>query len=408
MMKKLMKKTVVLLMITSLLIPCFSNVLIVKAASSNANTLAELKKELASYKAKKASADNNKNKTQSEINASKNSISSAQTEIDNNKVKIEQAKKDIEALNVEIEETKEKINDLIRTYEISSGDNNYLEYIFGATSISDFIVRYSVSEQLAEYNDELIHSYEGKIEENEQLQVDLAKREIALNNKIVELEEAIDTLGNKLDTFIEDARDAQSDIKAAEELIKLYTNMGCGENENFDTCVSMRSDSGFIRPLTKGTITSNFGYRTHPVTGQKNKFHAGIDIGGNAEGTSVYAAASGMVGQIITKSSCGGNTVYVYHTINGVKYTTVYMHLLKIKVKLGDKVTNQTVVGTVGGGAGTKSWDSCSTGPHLHFAIAKGWYGSTYVSYSTYIANQVNPVNMIKFPTKGIWFYSRY
>ena len=363
----------------------------VKVEASSANTLAELKKELAAYKAKKAAADSSKKKTQNEINASKNSISSAQTEIETNKKKIEQSKKDIEELNVEIADTKEKINEIIRTYEISSGDNNYLEYIFGATSISDFIVRYSVSEQLASYNDELVDNFEEK----------------TLNNKIVELEDALDSQGNQLDLFVEDARDAEADIKATEELIKMYTNMGCGENQSFDACVALNSEGAFIKPLKKGTITSNIGYRTHPVTGQKNKFHAGIDIGGNSEGTSVYAAAGGMVGTIVNRSSCGGNMVYLYHTINGVKYTTVYMHLLTINVKLGQKVTNQTVIGTVGGGAKTY-WDGCSTGAHLHFGMAKGWYGSTYVSYSSWISNQVNPVNMIKFPSKGVWFSSRY
>ena len=42
--------------------------------------------------------------------------------------------------------------------------------------------------------------------------------------------------------------------------------------------VSVKGDTGFLRPLNRGTTTSYFGYRTHPVTGVKNKFHSGIDI----------------------------------------------------------------------------------------------------------------------------------
>lgn len=380
----------------------------VTSAASNANNLKELRAELAAYKAKKAAADNSKSRTQSEINSSKNAISNAQNEIETNKSKIEQAKKDIQALNIEIEKTKNKINELIKVHEISSKDKAYLEYIFNAKSISDLIVRMKASEKIADYNDGLVTSYEQKIIENETLQKDLANREIELNKKIGDLESAIDSLGNKLSTFIEEALDAQSDIESTQKLINYYVNLGCGETENFNDCVKIKGDTGFLKPLNKGTITSHFGYRTHPVTGQKYKFHSGTDIGGNAEGTNVYSAANGMVGKIINKASCGGNQVYIYHTINGVKYTTGYMHLLTINVKVGDTVTNQTVIGTVGGGKKTASYERCSTGPHLHFMIGKGWYGSTYVSYNTWVTNLLNPVNVIKFPAQGIFFYSRF
>jgi len=407
MIRNIIKKCVVIAFSVLILIPCFLPYGAL-AKSSNANTLAELRKELADYKAKKASADASKNRTQSEINASKNSISSAQSEIETNKGKIEQAKKDIEVLNGEIEETEGKVEDIIRSYEISDGDNNYLEYIFDAKSISDFIIRYSVAEQLASYNEELIAEYESKVQENEQLQVDLANREVELNKKIENLESAIDSLGDKLSTFVEEALDAQTDINSTQELIKYYEKLGCGENEDFNTCVKMRGDTGFIKPLNKGVITSPFGYRTNPLTGAKSSFHSGTDIAGNKEGTNVYAAANGMVGKIVRKASCGGNQVYIYHTINGVKYTSGYMHLLTINVSVGDAVTNQTVVGTVGGGSGTSAYERCSTGAHLHFMIGKGWYGSTYVAYSSWVSNLQNPVNIIHFPAKGVYFYSRY
>ena len=91
-----------------------------------------------------------------------------------------------------------------------------------------------------------------------------------------------------------------------------------------------------------------------------------------------------MVGKIIRKASCGGNQVYVFHTINGKQVTSMYMHLLTINVNLGDQVTSNTVVGTVGGGRNTASWENCSTGAHLHFTLANGWYGKTYIYYSTF------------------------
>ena len=82
------------------------------------------------------------------------------------------------------------------------------------------------------------------------------------------------------------------------------------------------------------------------------------------------------------------------------------MHLLTINVSVGDKVTNQTIVGTVGGGKGTP-WDSCSTGAHLHFGLGTGWYGTTYTSYAKWVANLVDPKNYLKLPDYGKYFYSR-
>ena len=406
-MKHILKQLFAYFMILAISIPYFFTPILVEA-KSNANTLAELRKELADFKAKKNSAEYNKSRTQNEISADKTAIGNAQNEIDANKKKIEQSKKDIERLTKEIEETKAKIEEILRAYEISDGDNAYLEYVFDATSISDLIVRYSVSEQLAKYNEELVNGYQSKVEENEQLQKDLNKREKELNTKINELENAIQSLGNKLNSFIEEAVDAEDDIKSTQQLIKYYESMGCGENEDFDTCVRVRAASKLIRPLIKGVISSPYGYRTHPVTGQPNKLHTGIDIAGNNEGTNVYASANGMVGKIIYKASCGGNQVYIYHTVNGVKYTTGYMHLLSIKVSLGQSVTQDTVIGTVGGGKGTSSYEQCSTGAHLHFMIAKGWYGSTYVSYSTFVSNLLDPVKVIPFPARWTYFYTRY
>lgn len=405
--KRIIKISCTVFLIVLLLVPCFTNPPEAKAVT-NANTLAELRKELADYKAKKNAADANKKKTQAEIRESENTIARSQQEITNNQQKIEESKRQIALLDEEIKDAEEEIKELLRTYEITSGDNNYLEYIFGASSISDFIIRYSISGQLASYNDETIAKHENKIEENKQLQIELAEREKKLNSQIANLQNNIEKLGNQRDSFSEDALKFEDEIKTTQELINEYVKMGCGENEPFSACLKMQSDTGFLRPLKKGIKTSNFGYRTHPVTGVPNKFHSGIDIGGNGEGTAVYSVANGMVGKIIKRSSCGGNQVYIYHTIRGVKYTSVYMHLLTMNVKVGDYVTNQSVIGTVGGGRGTSSYDSCSTGPHLHFSLAKGWYGSTYVSYSTYVANLMDPgvKDKLNIPS-GKYFYSR-
>ena len=396
-----MRKIIVLLLTIILFIP--------NVFATNARTLGELKSELAALKTKKANQEYKKKRTNNEIESARNNIYTSQNEITQNREKIENAKKEVEELNNEIASTKESIKRLINSYELLQGDNIYLEYIFQAESYADLVYRYEVVNQILGYNNSQIESWESKVTYNEQLQVDLAKQEEELNKKIASLESSIDSLGSDLEKISDITMDIQEQIDGINSLIKYYEGLGCKDNQDLNECVSVKGDTMFRKPLIKGTITSYFGYRIDPIRGSY-RFHSGTDIGGNAEGTNVYATANGVVGMIIDNTSkkiCGGRQVYIYHTINGQKYTSGYMHLLDISVKVGDKVTSETVIGHVGGGRKTQSWESCSTGAHLHFMLGYGWYGSTYSSYSTWISNLFDAKKTLNLPNKYTYWYSR-
>mgnify|MGYP004473558461 FL=1 len=396
-----MKKIIVLLLTIILFIP--------NVFATNARTLGELKSELAALKTKKANQEYKKKRTNNEIESARNNIYTSQNEITQNREKIANAKKEVEELNNEIASTKESIKRLINSYELLQGDNIYLEYIFQAESYADLVYRYEVVNQILGYNNSQIESWESKVTYNEQLQVDLAKQEEELNKKIASLESSIDSLGSDLEKISDITMDIQEQIDGINSLIKYYEGLGCKDNQDLNECVSVKGDTMFRKPLIKGTITSYFGYRIDPIRGSY-RFHSGTDIGGNAEGTNVYATANGVVGMIIDNTSkkiCGGRQVYIYHTINGKKYTSGYMHLLDINVKVGDKVTSETVIGHVGGGRKTQSWESCSTGAHLHFMLGYGWYGSTYSSYSTWISNLFDAKKTLNLPNKYTYWYSR-
>lgn len=397
-----MKKKILIILVSLL-------IFIPSVNASSAKTLAELRKELTALKNKKASQESQKKKTKEEITNAKNNIYNSQTAITEGREKIEAAKNEIEVLTGDIESTKESIKRLMNSYQLLQGDNIYLEYIFEAESYADLVYRYEVVNQILDYNNSQINEWEEKVEYNEELQVTLANEEEELNKKIASLEKEIDSLGNDLLSITDIVMDIQEQIDGVAELIKYYEGLGCKENQDLDECVSIKGDTMFRKPLTKGTITSYFGYRIHPIYGYK-KFHSGVDLGGNKEGTNVYSTANGKVGMIVNNTSkkiCGGKQVYIYHTINGKKYTSGYMHLLSINVKVGDSVNSNTVIGTVGGGSKTQSWESCSTGPHLHFMIASGWYGSTYTSYSTFVSNLSDPQKILKLPNKYTYWYSR-
>lgn len=383
-----------------------------KVYASEADTLAGLRSELAALKEKKRKADYKTAQTKSEINNAKNNIYYSQDEIRKNEKEIDEAKVEIEKLNIEIAKTEESIKGLMNALQESMGNNIYLEYLLDAKDYADLVYRYAIIEQVAADNTQKINTWEEKIDQNIQLQKDLTAREAVLKNEIAKLEQSVMSLGDQYDDYVEDAAAIKNEVVSTQEYINYLVNLGCGESQNIISCINMHGDTGFSKPLVKGTITSYFGYRIHPITGAKSSWHNAIDIGGNSEGTSVYASANGIVSKITRKSSCGGNQVYVHHNIAGKLYTTSYWHLLDIKVSIGQSVTRNTVVGTVGGG-GRTPWDGCSTGAHLHFIIARGWYGTScsgdcYLSWNTFkYVKATDPKEILKLPSKGIRWFSR-
>lgn len=107
---------------------------------------------------------------------------------------------------------------------------------------------------------------------------------------------------------------------------------------------------------TKGWITSSFGYRTSPFTGNR-EYHRGLDIAGRL-GTPVIAPADGVVRFAGVKRALG-NSVTLRH---GYGLQTVYGHLKEIAVKSGQRVKRGDLIGRLGS-------TGRSTGPHLHYQV---------------------------------------
>ncbi len=126
-----------------------------------------------------------------------------------------------------------------------------------------------------------------------------------------------------------------------------------------------RSGTGFILP-TEGDITSDFGYRVHPILGY-SRFHAGIDIGAS-QGTTVWASKGGEV--ILAGWNGGyGSCVIIAH---GGGMATLYGHMSELAVSEGQVVEQGETIGWVGS-------TGASTGPHLHFETWVG--GQPYDPY---------------------------
>lgn len=378
-----------------------------------AETLKDLKNELAQLKREKAEADASKNKTQAEINAENNKISEAHAAVEQAESDIALAKAKVEETNKKIIELKDEVSKLLVFYEVMQGENEFLQYINGSASMTDMMMRIEAISQVLSYNQDKLNEMEHLITSNEQLQMDLAKKQVDLEDKIVTYEKSLSNLKNDLSSLVEVTLDISSQIKAQEELIKYYEDAGCKDNESLATCIKINDNARWYRPTTKGYISSGFGYRSFYLNGKPySDFHNAVDVSGISGGSPLYAAAGGTVAAVIKKASCGGNQVYIHVRVQGVAYTLTYAHMMDVYVKVGDTVTSQTVIGTMGGGGATLKknggWDTCSTGYHLHFGVAKGFYlgggKEGYSSYSKYVSNSIVPPMM---PSYGKWYYSR-
>ena len=119
------------------------------------------------------------------------------------------------------------------------------------------------------------------------------------------------------------------------------------------------------------TLSSGYVWRTSPITGRR-ELHGGLDISGTGYGSNIYATNNGRVKEAGYHYSYG-NHVIIDHN-NG--YLTLYAHMSKINVKVGQVVARGDVIGFVG-------MTGAATGPHVHYEI---WKGCDYC--------RINPMSM--------------
>jgi len=163
-------------------------------------------------------------------------------------------------------------------------------------------------------------------------------------------------------------------LTGLEEMVSLRTDKGVGlfiSRNGEKTAYNYLSGSSFSgkersfflrtlfrKPLTDTIVTSPYGYRIHPILGNRH-FHTGIDYRASV-GTNVHASEEGVVsgtGQL------GNYGLYIIIDHDG-GYQTVYSHLNRVNVRIKDRVQSGQVIAETGD-------TGISTGPHLHFEIRK-------------------------------------
>ena len=401
----------------------FSSVVPVALASEEEQTLGELKALYQSKLKEKEENDNKSASAKAEIAENQAAIAEAEKEIHVAEGEMEEAQTAIDESNTKISELSFQADYVLRYLQEMQGNNAYVEYVSGASSMTDFVMRVAVVEQLSDKIHSMMDELDAEIKKNEELKAQLEEKKVNLEKQQQSYEATIASRTNDLASYDKYALDIDTQIKSlkskldsAETNCALYAASKGDDAIISKDCVKPKpvtppsnsggSNSGIVitndswlKPLVHGRITSEVGYRW-------GSYHNALDIGGNSEGTPVYAAAAGVVSGKIYRYSCGGNMLYIDVNVGGQAYTTYYYHLLDFNVEIGDVVDQNTVIGWVGGGASTSSayggYDNCTTGAHLHFGVARGYYNGYSVSRS----NVITPPG---FPNTYGWsFYSRY
>lgn len=280
----------------------------------------------------------------------------------------------------------------IRAME-AEGSVSFWSVIFKASSFSDLLDRLNMVRQIAEAD-------RARIEEMNRVAAQVAQTQAELTAQKAEMEQTrVDMDAAKADL---DVRRAQADAVLAElaargeefdELIaqgedkveELMADIAKADKEYNDAKKKEEeaakpkpggqggtpNPGGWVVPCSYSRVTSPFSSgRMHPVLGYVRP-HNGIDLGAPS-GTPIYATRSGTVTRAAYQEGGAGNYVSISH---GDGFGSIYMHMTRYVVSVGQQVSAGQLIGYVGS-------TGVSNGPHLHFGIS---YNGTYVNPANYI-----------------------
>lgn len=355
---------------------------------------AALSEQSASYEATINSLKNKKNaqvelKTalDSKLALTNQQIMNLEEQIKLHDALIERKTQEVDEAQKTADEQLEKYKKRVRAME-ESGRYNYVEVLFGANSIGEFLSLIDDIGDIMKSDKELEDSYkqsvadlktvkaeyeeaQAELKQNkvecaqlkDQLQIDITQAASVITSLQSEINDnasvlsELDSQESALQSQIQSKVKQLNEQKKAEEEANRNNNNNGGSSGG-NSGGSSVGTGNLVWPSYCTYITSRQGPRVHPVTGEY-KNHGGTDIGASY-GSAIYAADSGKV----VSSSDGwnggwGNYVMIDHG-NGMQ--TLYAHMSSRACSVGQTVKRGQTIGYVGS-------TGMSTGPHLHFEM---------------------------------------
>ncbi|WP_432646859.1 murein hydrolase activator EnvC family protein [Mitsuokella sp.] len=279
-------------------------------------------------------------------------------ELDETEARIKENETELAALQKDYEAKQARLGRRVRDIYIN-GQISYLDVLFGAKDFQDFLTRMDLLKRIIREDYELVKDVQEVKDSMELRQAGLeqdratqAEQEEEAHLARADMEEKVKRREALIERLKTDKNliDQQYDelMRASRQIGEMLRGDGMGN-------MPALGSGAMIWPIS-GPVTSEFGWRVHPITGTR-KFHSGIDIGGDY-GLPVHAAQSGTV-EYAGWISGYGNTVIINH---GGGITSLYGHNQSLSVSAGQQVRQGEVISYCGSTGN-------STGPHCHFEV---------------------------------------
>lgn len=317
-------------------------------------------------------------------------------------VLIADRQEDLEDAQARLAALNGKHKERIRAME-EQGALSYWYVLFQANSLTDLLDRLNMIEEIAASDSRRLDELRDAAAQVTTIKESLETEKAALEQKRTELEQSQKTLdekraqsdelmrqllakGDEFQQLLAESEEKQNQLM--EEIAQMENEYDKkAEEEWYATSVPpttapteaptapsagqpTESDSGWLCPVPYYTLESPFGMRFHPLLNIW-RMHNGIDMGCPMD-TPIYAARSGIV--TVTDNQEDGAGIYVQLN-HGDGYRSIYMHMTRYVVSLGQEVSQGQLIGYVGS-------TGLSSGPHLHFGIS---YNGTYVNPLEYL-----------------------
>lgn len=333
--------------------------------------------------------------TRKEINRLKQKEVIEKNKLYSNQLKKEKAENDLKYSKAKYETTKNKLGEIEEELRQLTGSYNVQEFkvknrirqiyrkqnhgifelILTAENINDLLDRIYYQNCVTKKDKEQLEFVKGKIKRVAYLRNQVESNRRALSDSIANINQQQRNLELAIKKNESQINKLQTDRKAYERAEKELAI----QSKNISTMISRNTknssvsiSSGFMRPLTTFRVTSNYGYRIHPIF-KSRTFHSGIDLGA-AAGTPIYAANSGKVIYSGWYGGYGKVVIIDHGKINNQSTSTLYAHMSSIGTSLGEYVVKGQKIGNVGS-------TGYSTGPHLHFEVRKNGQTQNPLNY---------------------------